>query len=244
MCPPASLRGVSALCLQTDKEQQDLVFWSTLRAQRLWLDSRWLMQAQRKGPLRNREMLKDRSAQKDSRLTIGWLNAKLRASDKECGFMHQWRRSSEGQTYMYSNRYTHRPPEPQPSGTSFTQRRGVDSLTPAHGVVMVCQGRQTYGDLNAGPCDWQSSLKKSKKAVLWDSFWKSMVEKSILHDDSKKTKLQQIPFLKNDCARPSPKYGCEYPCASILWVLPSVYVFGILQVWSSKAENFMSTAIQ
>ncbi len=167
VCPPASLRGVLALCLQTDKEQRDLVFWSDLRAQRLRPDSRWLMEAQRKGPLRNRETLKERSAQKDSRLTIGWLNAKLRASNKDCGFTRQWRCSSEGQTYMYTNRYTHRP-EPQPSGTSFTQQRGVDSLTPAHGAVMVCQGRQTYGDLNAGPFDWQSSSKKSKKAVLWD----------------------------------------------------------------------------
>lgn len=83
VCPPASLRGVLALCLQTDKEQRDLVFWSALRAQRLWPDSRWLMEAQRKGPLRNPKTLKERSAQKDSRLTIGWMNAKLRASDKE-----------------------------------------------------------------------------------------------------------------------------------------------------------------
>lgn len=56
---------------------------NALRAQRLWPHSRWLMEAQRKGPLRNRKTLKERSAQKDSRLTIGWLNAKLRASDKE-----------------------------------------------------------------------------------------------------------------------------------------------------------------
>lgn len=99
-CPPVSPRGVLALCLQTDKDQRDLVFWSTLKAQRPGSDSRWLMEAQRKGPLRNREALNERSAQKDSRLTIGWLNAKLRASNKRCEFTPQWRRSSEGQTYM------------------------------------------------------------------------------------------------------------------------------------------------
>lgn len=99
-CPPVFPRGVLALCLQTDKDQRDLVFWSTLKAQRPESDSRWLMEAQRKGPLRNREALNERSAQKDSRLTIGWLDAKLRASNKRCEFTPQWRRSSEGQTYM------------------------------------------------------------------------------------------------------------------------------------------------